>query len=81
MSYSHEEIKKAVREAIKEDREAFWIESERHYNEHEFLRKIISRLDTVSKASTWGIGIALISLIGSGIWIIIKDIIKRAGGS
>lgn len=77
MTDSHEEIKKAVREAITEDREAYWIEGERHYQEHEFLRKIIKRLDTVTKASSWAIGIAIISLIGSGIWLVIKEALRK----
>lgn len=47
-----EDIKNAIREALEEERKSFWVDSETHYQHHEWIGGWI-----------WGIGIAKKSVI------------------
>lgn len=65
-----EEVKAAVKEAIKEERKSFHIDSERHYNHHKFIEWLMD----LSKGATGifgktvmgAIGLAIITFIALG---------------
>ena len=66
-----EEVKDAVKEAIKEERKSFHIDSELHYNHHQFLIRLMKWFKSVSdwtgKIIIGTIVSAIIALIVLGI--------------
>lgn len=77
---NHAEIKKAVNEALEEERKKFWVDSKTHYQHHEFIGGWIWGMGIAKKsiiiAFVAGLAAGLLSII----WIGFQVVMKVKGG-
>lgn len=65
-----DEIKQIIEDAIEEKMQQYWVDREKHYQQHDFIDRLMSWADTISnsflRAIATAITLAIIGLIVLG---------------